>query len=77
MNQSFLKRGWTNRLGRPPPATVQTTLQWLPSVRQKSGERRLSSGSTRGMLPPTFAIASPSSSEGEAMAKAGGKEMVF
>ena len=37
----------------------------------------LSSGSTRGMLPPTFTIASPSSSEGEAMVKAGGREGVL
>jgi hypothetical protein len=32
----------------------------------------LSSGSTRGFPPPAFAIASPGSGEGEAMAKAGG-----
>jgi hypothetical protein len=46
----------------------------FPAKKQGTG---LSSGSTRGILPPTFAIASPSSGEGEAMAKAGGKEMEF
>ena len=46
----------------------------LPAQKQ---ETVLSSGSTGGVLPPTFAIASPSSSEGEAMAKAGRTEMTF
>jgi hypothetical protein len=76
MNQSCSKRRWLNRLGRPPPVTVQAALQWLPSVRRKNKDG-LSSGSTRGILPPTFTIASPRSSEGEAMAKAGGKEKEF
>jgi hypothetical protein len=74
MKQRCFKREWLNQLGRPPPATVQTTLQWLTSFRRKEQGNGLSSGSTRGMLPPTFAIASPRSSEGEAMAKAGGRE---
>jgi hypothetical protein len=77
MNQGCFKRECLNRLGRPPPATVQTTLQWLPSFRRKNRGQGLCSGSTGGVFPPTFAIASPRSSEGEAMAKAGGKEMVF
>ena len=46
----------------------------FPAKKQGTG---LSSGSTRWILPPAFAIASPRSSEGEAMAKAGGKEMEF
>jgi hypothetical protein len=77
MKQRCFKREGLNRLGRPPPATVRTTLQWLTSFRRKEQGTGLSSGSTRGMLPPTFAIASPRSSEGEAMAKAGGKETLF
>jgi hypothetical protein len=76
MNPGCFKRECLNRLGRPPPATVQTMLQCLPSFWRKRGDG-LSSGSTGGVLPPTFAIASPSSSEGEAMAKAGGTEMAF
>ena len=36
---------------------------------------KLGSGSTGG-FPPTFTIASPRSTEGEAMAKAGGKEII-
>jgi hypothetical protein len=39
MNQSCFKRECLNRLGRPPSATVQTTLQWLPHFQRKSGER--------------------------------------
>jgi hypothetical protein len=38
MNQSLVEREFLNRLGRPPPATVQTTLQWLPSFGRKRGE---------------------------------------
>ena len=57
MNQSFLERKGPNRLARPPPATVRTTRR-LPSCRRKT-RTGLSSGSTRGILPPTFAIASP------------------
>jgi hypothetical protein len=55
-------------------ANNAATAAEFPAKKQGTG---LSYGSTRGMLPPTFAIASPSSSEGEAMAKAGGKETVF
>jgi len=43
---------------------------------EKQG-RGLGSGSTRGILPPTFTIASPRSSEGEAMVKAGGRGKEF
>jgi hypothetical protein len=60
MNQSFFKREWPNRLGRPPPATVQTTLQWLPRFRRKNKERGSAPARQEGFLPPTFAIASPS-----------------
>jgi hypothetical protein len=38
MNQSCFKRECPNRLGRPPPVTVQTTLEWLPSFRRKRGD---------------------------------------
>ncbi len=38
MNQSCFERECLNRLGRPPPVTVQTTLQWLPSFRRKRGD---------------------------------------
>ena len=69
MNPSCLKRTCLNQIGSPASARGQTSLQWLPPFHRKRG---LSSGSTRGVFPPTFAIASPSSSEGEAMAKAGG-----
>lgn len=37
MNQDCFKRECLNRLGRPPPATLQTALQRLPSIRQKKG----------------------------------------
>jgi hypothetical protein len=76
MNRSCFKREGPNRLGRPPPATVQTTLQWLPSCQRKDKGRGSAPARQEG-LPPTFAIASPRSIEGEAMAKAGGKEMEF
>ncbi len=36
MNQSCFEREWLNRLGRPPPAAVQTTLQWPASFRRKN-----------------------------------------
>jgi hypothetical protein len=73
MNQSFFKRDWLNRLGRPPPATVQPTLQWLPSFRRKTRNGALLRLDKRDS-PPTFTIVSPRSGEGEAMVKAGGKE---
>ena len=77
MNQSCFKREWLNRLGRPRPATGANNAAMAAEFPATKRGRGLSSGSTRGMLPPTFAIASPRSSEGEAMAKAGGKEMEF
>jgi hypothetical protein len=48
MNQSCFKREGLNRLGRAPPATMQTTLEWLPGVPAKKQVTGLSSGSTRG-----------------------------
>ena len=77
MNQSFLKREWLNWLGQTPAGQVQTTLAMATAVQAKKRGTGLSSGSTRGTLPPTFTIASPSSSEGEAMAKAGGNQKVL
>jgi hypothetical protein len=74
MNHSSSIYNDDERRGGFPPARGQTSLQWLPPFQRKRG---LSSGSTRGMLPPTFAIASPGSCEGEAMAKAGGTGMAF
>jgi hypothetical protein len=76
MNQGCFKREGLNRLGRPPPATCEQRCNGCRFSGKKQGTG-LSSGSTRGILPPTFAIASPGSSEGEAMAKAGGKKMKF
>jgi len=36
MNRRCLNREWPKRLARPPPAKVQTTLQWLPIFWQKT-----------------------------------------
>jgi len=76
MNQSFFERRWSNRLGRPPPSTVQTKLRGR-RVSGRKNRKRGSAPARQEGFPPAFAIASPRSSEGEAMAKAGGKEMEF
>jgi hypothetical protein len=76
MNQSCFKREGLNRLGRAPPATLQTTLEWLPDVPANNRGRGSAPARQEG-LPPTFTIASPSPIEGEAMVKAGGKEREF
>jgi hypothetical protein len=72
MNKRGSDYGWLSRLARPPPATSR----WLARMggKNKRGARlRLD----KRDVPPTFTIASPTSGEGEAMAKAGGKETEF
>jgi hypothetical protein len=73
MKRRFFKRESPNRLGRPPPATVQTTLKWLSSFRRKYKGRGSAPARQEG-LPPAFTIASPRSIEDEAMVKAGGRK---
>jgi hypothetical protein len=71
MNQNCFERKRSNRLARPPPATVLTTSRWLPQILWRNrGQLRLD----KRVPPPTFTIASPGSGEGEAMVKAGGGE---
>jgi hypothetical protein len=77
MSQSCFERVWLNRLGRPPPAQVQTTLPWLPSFRLRNKERGSAPARQEGCSLPPSPSPRPSSSEGEAMAKAGGKEKEF
>ena len=77
MSQSCFERVWLNRLGRPPPARVQTTLQWLPSFRRKNKGRGSAPARQEGFSLPPSPSPRPSLSEGEAMAKAGGKEEEF
>jgi len=76
MNQSFFERRWSNRLGRPPPSTVQTKLRGR-RVSGRKNRKRGSAPARQEGSPPTFTIASPSQGEGEAMVKAGGKEKEF
>ena len=71
MNQSFLERN-AAQSARPASAS---NVRHVTVATNDSAEKQgtgLSSGSTRGCPPPTFAIASPGQGEGEAMAKAGG-----
>ena len=69
MNQNCFERKWSNRLARPPPTTVRTTSRWLPQILWRN--RGSAPARQEGSLS-AFAIASPRSGEGEAMAKAGG-----
>jgi hypothetical protein len=71
MSQSFFERKQPARLGRPPPAKVKTTRNWLTDPRRKNRKRGSAPARQEGS-PPTFTITSPRSGEGEAMAKAGG-----
>jgi hypothetical protein len=56
-----------------PWARVERKTSAVATFSDLAGE--LGSGSTGG-FPPTFTIAAPRSTEGEAMAKAGGKENI-
>jgi hypothetical protein len=76
MNQSYFEGKEPSRLGRPPPATPHTAVEWQPNARRKN-RRRGSAPARQEGSPPTFTIASPRLSEGEAMAKAGGQEEDF
>ena len=70
MSQRCFKRECLNRLGRPPPATVQTTLQWLPHFQRKNRGRG-SAPARQEDAPSHLRHRLAQSSEGEAMAKAG------
>ena len=72
MNQSFLERKRPNRLAGSPPITVPATSRWLAKIPWKNNEWSSAPARQEGCPPPAFAIASPGSSEGEAMAGAGG-----
>ena len=73
MNQSPFERKRPTRLARPPPAIAANRrcggCQETGGKAGNGAQLRLD----KRVAPPTFAIASPGSSEGEAMAKAGGR----